>query len=48
VLGDGKLGGEELNFSSDADVLYLYDKDGHTQGRALSTTSPSMPAWQSP
>jgi glutamate-ammonia-ligase adenylyltransferase len=32
VLGMGKLGGEELNFSSDADVLYVYDKDGHTQG----------------
>jgi glutamate-ammonia-ligase adenylyltransferase len=30
VLGMGKLGGEELNFSSDADVLYVYDKDGHT------------------
>src|SRR5207248_6469712 len=25
VLGMGKLGGEELNFSSDADVLYVYD-----------------------
>ena len=32
VLGMGKLGGEELNFSSDADVLYVYDKDGRTQG----------------
>ena len=32
VLGMGKLGGEELNFSSDADVLYVYDKDGHTEG----------------
>ncbi|MGZ6144306.1 MAG: bifunctional [glutamate--ammonia ligase]-adenylyl-L-tyrosine phosphorylase/[glutamate--ammonia-ligase] adenylyltransferase, partial [Myxococcales bacterium] len=30
VLGMGKLGGEELNFSSDADVVYLYDKDGKT------------------
>src|SRR3989475_3424801 len=30
VLGMGKLGGEELNFSSDADVLYVYDKDGKT------------------
>ena len=25
VLGMGKLGGEELNFSSDVDLLYLYD-----------------------
>jgi glutamate-ammonia-ligase adenylyltransferase len=32
VLGMGKLGGEELNFSSDVDVLYCYDKDGLTQG----------------
>ncbi len=32
VLGMGKLGGEELNFSSDADVLYVYDKDGKTEG----------------
>ncbi|MCA1826365.1 MAG: bifunctional [glutamate--ammonia ligase]-adenylyl-L-tyrosine phosphorylase/[glutamate--ammonia-ligase] adenylyltransferase [Myxococcales bacterium] len=30
VLGMGKLGGEELNFSSDADVFYVYDKDGKT------------------
>ena len=30
VLGMGKLGGDELNFSSDADVIYAYDKDGHT------------------
>ena len=32
VLGMGKLGGEELNFSSDADVIYVYDKDGRTEG----------------
>src|SRR5512140_107084 len=32
VLGMGKLGGEELNFSSDADVVYVYDKDGRTSG----------------
>jgi len=32
VLGMGKLGGEELNFSSDVDVLYLYDRDGRTAG----------------
>jgi glutamate-ammonia-ligase adenylyltransferase len=27
VLALGKLGGEELNFSSDVDLLYLYDSD---------------------
>jgi len=32
VLGMGKLGGGELNFSSDVDVLYVYDTDGRTQG----------------
>ena len=32
VLGMGKLGGGELNFSSDVDVLYVYDADGRTQG----------------
>ncbi|TVR49243.1 MAG: bifunctional [glutamate--ammonia ligase]-adenylyl-L-tyrosine phosphorylase/[glutamate--ammonia-ligase] adenylyltransferase [Puniceicoccaceae bacterium] len=29
VLGLGKLGGEELNFSSDIDLIYLYEGDGH-------------------
>lgn len=28
VLGMGKLGGQELNFSSDIDLIYLYDADG--------------------
>src|SRR5712664_3562426 len=32
VLGMGKLGGTELNFSSDVDLLYVYDRDGRTQG----------------
>ena len=32
VLGMGKLGGVELNFSSDIDLLYVYEKDGRTQG----------------
>jgi [glutamine synthetase] adenylyltransferase / [glutamine synthetase]-adenylyl-L-tyrosine phosphorylase len=31
VIGMGKLGGEELNFSSDVDVIYLYSSD---QGEA--------------
>ena len=29
VLGLGKLGGQELNFSSDIDLLYLYEGEGH-------------------
>ena len=30
VLGLGKYGGRELNFSSDIDLLFLYDEDGAT------------------
>lgn len=29
VLGLGKLGGRELNFSSDIDLIYLYEGDGY-------------------
>ncbi|HXH27498.1 MAG TPA: glutamate-ammonia-ligase adenylyltransferase, partial [Candidatus Polarisedimenticolia bacterium] len=32
VLGFGKLGGEELNYSSDIDIVYLYARDGETAG----------------
>ncbi len=33
VLGMGKLGGEELNFSSDIDLIYIYSSDeGKTTG----------------
>jgi glutamate-ammonia-ligase adenylyltransferase len=35
VLGMGKLGGEELNFSSDVDLVYLYSTD---EGKAGSLT----------
>lgn len=28
VVGLGKLGGEELNFSSDIDLVFVYDEDG--------------------
>ena len=30
VLGMGKLGGRELNFSSDIDLILCYDQDGYT------------------
>ncbi|MEX2122657.1 MAG: bifunctional [glutamate--ammonia ligase]-adenylyl-L-tyrosine phosphorylase/[glutamate--ammonia-ligase] adenylyltransferase [Woeseia sp.] len=37
VLAMGKLGGRELNFSSDIDVIFLYPGDGETDGeRTLS------------
>lgn len=29
VLGMGKLGGQELNYSSDVDVLFVYSDEGH-------------------
>src|SRR5438093_4268849 len=36
VVALGKLGGEELNYSSDIDLLYLFSRDGETSGRDLS------------
>ncbi len=32
ILGLGKLGGRELNFSSDIDLIFVYDEDGETTG----------------
>lgn len=32
VLGMGKLGGRELNFSSDIDLIFVYPEHGTTQG----------------
>jgi glutamate-ammonia-ligase adenylyltransferase len=34
VIGLGKLGGEELNFSSDVDLIFAYSQNGHTAGEA--------------
>ncbi len=34
VVGMGKLGGRELNVSSDIDLVYLYETDGTTDGAA--------------
>jgi glutamate-ammonia-ligase adenylyltransferase len=33
VLAFGKLGGEELNYSSDIDLMVVYDHEGTTDGR---------------
>ncbi|MBN2217472.1 MAG: bifunctional [glutamate--ammonia ligase]-adenylyl-L-tyrosine phosphorylase/[glutamate--ammonia-ligase] adenylyltransferase [Pirellulales bacterium] len=33
ILAMGKLGGVELNYSSDIDLIFLYDEDGTTDGR---------------
>jgi glutamate-ammonia-ligase adenylyltransferase len=32
VIGLGKLGGSELNYSSDVDILFVYDEDGEFEG----------------
>ena len=34
VIGLGKLGGGELNFSSDIDLMFVYEKDGPLEGSA--------------
>ncbi len=37
VIAMGKLGGDELNFSSDIDVMFCYSNSGHTDGtRSIS------------
>lgn len=36
VLGMGKLGGRELNFSSDIDLIFVYPERGATKGAATS------------
>ncbi len=35
VLGMGKLGGRELNFSSDIDLVFLYPEGGETDGQRV-------------
>lgn len=43
VFGMGKLGGRELNFSSDIDLIYLYERDaGSTTGGEKGTVAPRM------
>lgn len=36
ALAFGKLGGDELNYSSDLDLLFVYDEDGETAGKHTS------------
>ena len=41
VFGMGKFGGEELNFSSDIDLIYLYERDASpTTGGSKGKTEP--------
>lgn len=37
ILGMGKLGGGELNFSSDIDLIFVYPENGDTSGGRRST-----------
>jgi [glutamine synthetase] adenylyltransferase / [glutamine synthetase]-adenylyl-L-tyrosine phosphorylase len=39
VLGMGKLGGQELNFSSDIDLIFAYPEAGETQSPRRSRTN---------
>ena len=44
VMAMGKLGGGELNFSSDVDLIYVYETDeGQTQGVVSSTSRVGCP-----
>jgi len=38
VMAMGKLGGEELNFASDIDILYVYSSTTAALARARSTS----------
>ena len=41
VIAMGKLGGNELNFSSDIDLMYAYSADGETEGIQSQEGTPS-------
>lgn len=43
VLGLGKLGGEELNYSSDVDLLFVYTEEGGTFGHPPGRRGPAKP-----
>jgi glutamate-ammonia-ligase adenylyltransferase len=37
ILAFGKLGGKELNYSSDIDLMFLYDEEGNTRGKRITS-----------
>jgi glutamate-ammonia-ligase adenylyltransferase len=39
ILAFGKLGGEELNYSSDIDLMFVYDDEGATRGQRITSIS---------
>lgn len=43
IVGMGKLGGRELNVSSDIDLIYVYAEDGQTTGTPTRTPGTTAP-----
>jgi glutamate-ammonia-ligase adenylyltransferase len=41
LIGLGKLGGHELNFGSDLDILFVYDEEGQTTGGTKENGGPA-------
>jgi glutamate-ammonia-ligase adenylyltransferase len=41
ILAFGKLGGKELNYSSDIDLMFLYDDEGATRGKRINSIANS-------
>jgi glutamate-ammonia-ligase adenylyltransferase len=39
ILAFGKHGGEELNYSSDIDLMFVYDDEGTTRGKRINSIS---------
>lgn len=39
ILGLGKLGGVELNYSSDIDLMFVYEADGETDGKRRTSNA---------
>ena len=39
IVGMGKLGGKELNLSSDIDLIFLYEEEGDTRGGSSSISN---------
>jgi glutamate-ammonia-ligase adenylyltransferase len=39
ILAFGKHGGEELNYSSDIDLMFVYDEEGTTRGKRVTSIS---------
>lgn len=42
ILGMGKLGGGELNFSSDIDLIFAWPEHGETRAGAVNSITPSF------